>query len=182
MPTDREVVVREAETRDVEPMAAIRVDAWRTAYREFIPRDYLESPEFELDTMGHLIDAVTSAAPGVQLWVAEADSEVVGYCVTGPSPEAAGEGAIYDLFVAPSVWRHGVGRRLLTHGVDHLRQKGFGEATLWVFEENEQAAKFYGALGWVAEGTVRPDGPNGESPSRRYRCRLVERGPSCTSR
>lgn len=170
---DGGVVVREAETRDAERMAEVRLDAWRTAYRDFIPMEYLKSPEFERGTKRHLADAVTSSRPGVHLWVAEIENEVVGYCVTGPSPDEVSEGAVYDLFVAPRVWRQGLGRRLLTHALDHLRQEGFSEATLWVFEGNEQAAKFYGALGWAADGTVGLDGPTGESPTRRYRRRLV---------
>lgn len=165
--------MREAEARDAEPMADVRVEAWRTAYRDFIPSEYLESLEFELDTKRHLAENLTNTPPGVHLWVAESDREVVAYCVTGPSPDGPGDGAVYDLFVAPRIWRQGVGRQLLNHAVNHLRQEGFSEATLWVFEGNEQAAKFYGALGWVADETVRRGGPTGEPPTNRFRRRLL---------
>jgi len=50
---------------------------------------------------------------------------------------------IGGIFVAPDQHGRGIGRKLITHAVDRK-----GELSLEVYTENEQAMRFYTALGF----------------------------------
>lgn len=58
---------------------------------------------------------------------------------------------LFDLVVAKA-WRgQGHGRRLLTYVIDELRREGFTKLLLTVADNNEQASRLYGGLGFVPE-------------------------------
>jgi GNAT superfamily N-acetyltransferase len=84
-----------------------------------------------------------------EVWVAEADGEVVGYA-------RFTETWLDDLYVSPRHPRAGIGTALLDL-VRSLRPQGF---QLWVFETNEPARAFYAAHGLVER--ERTDGSDNE--------------------
>jgi N-acetylglutamate synthase-like GNAT family acetyltransferase len=93
----------------------------------------------------------------VQWWVAESGESVVGFAGTGPSrdPIDPDLGELDTIAVAPSAWRHGVGRRLMDSALADLRGAGYRDGILWTLAGYEQGRKFYEATGWRASGEVR---------------------------
>ena len=65
---------------------------------------------------------------------------------------ARGRGEIASLYVLPTEWRRGTGRRLGERALAEARERGFAEVMVWVLETNSRARRFYEALGF------RPDG------------------------
>lgn len=54
-----------------------------------------------------------------------------------------------------------------------LRNDGFTEAILWVFEDNPRTRRFYELAGWVADGGTKDEPLFGTAaPAVRYRLRL----------
>ena len=66
-----------------------------------------------------------------------------------------GVGEVDTLFSLPRVWGAGVGRRLLTLGLDRLRARGCDVAVLWTEERNDRARRIYERAGWVLDGACR---------------------------
>lgn len=73
-----------------------------------------------------------------EVWVAEADGELVGFVLLEP-------GWLHSLYVRPGLTGQGVGSLLLDF-VKARRPGGFG---LWVFETNQVARRFYRRHGLV---------------------------------
>jgi len=87
--------------------------------------------------------------------VAEANERIVGYCAYGCDINDEREclkGAIYDLYVHPQLWSHGVGHRLLASATEYFKIQGCSQATLLVYEENIRARRFYERAGWRSDG------------------------------
>lgn len=84
-----------------------------------------------------------------ETWVAEADGQVVGFL------RLAGDW-LDDLYVVPWRSREGIGSALLDL-VKSLRPRGF---SLWVFETNEPARRFYARAGLIE--LARTDGSANE--------------------
>ena len=84
------------------------------------------------------------------VYVCEADGEIVGFGVV--LPRADGEAELDGLFVRPDVWGEGYGRVLLEHGA--ATAKGWGAKSLHVIG-NERALEFYKACGFVANGMAQ---------------------------
>ena len=149
------VSIRTARVPDVEAIAHVRVAAWRAAYRGLMPDSYLDRADLEDTEAEYLRDRLRSMRDGVRISVAEMDGRIVGYCAYGCGEHGDAEpatGGVYDLYVHPEVWRRGVGQRLLAYATEYFKAQRFSEATLFVFEANARASKFYEQVGWHADG------------------------------
>jgi ribosomal protein S18 acetylase RimI-like enzyme len=89
------------------------------------------------------------AEPDVEVWVAEADGEIVGYAQCTPT-------FLDGLYVAPERKGQGIGS-LLLDVVDATHPDGY---ELWVFESNDGARRLYERRGLVV--VERTDGSGNE--------------------
>src|SRR5712691_9325747 len=89
---------------------------------------------------------IESPAPNAHTLVADQGREVVGFASLGrvldeeSEPEHVGE--LYTIYVLPDAWGRGVGQALVTEVLRRLRGEGFGEAILWVIEDNTRTRRF----------------------------------------
>ena len=68
------------------------------------------------------------------------------------------------MFVAPSAWRRGVGGALMAAALETLRGRGFAEASLWSFADNDRANAFYESDGFTRDGAEKTAGGLGAAP------------------
>lgn len=130
MSTEAELVIRPADADDAPAMAGLHVDA-REANLGSLPAMVHD----RATTAAWMADRLSGGSEG---WVAERDGVPVGYLVlTGDWLD--------DLFVHPTDCGRGVGSALLDL-VRALRPDGF---SLWVFETNAGARRFYRRHGLV---------------------------------
>jgi GNAT superfamily N-acetyltransferase len=146
--TSDEVVLRRATAAD----AAAVADVWLRSYAAALPS--VRQAHTDDEVRAWFRDVVV---PERETWVAEADGVVVGLMVLGP-------GAIDQLYLDPD-WRgRGIGDRFV-----RLAQELFPSGlSLWTFQVNEAAGRFYERHGFVA--VERTDGRDNEErePDVRY--------------
>jgi L-amino acid N-acyltransferase YncA len=95
------------------------------------------------------------ARPGVLTLVAELEGEVVGWVSFGENRDldaAPHVGELRALFVHPAAWGRGAGGALMAGVFDGLRELGYREATLWSFDRNDRANRFYERHGFTRNG------------------------------
>jgi GNAT superfamily N-acetyltransferase len=83
------------------------------------------------------------------------DGELAGFTTCGVSRDAdvgSEVGELWTFFVGPGRWRQGIGRALMAAALDDLRERGYAEATVWSFADNERANAFYEAHGFARDG------------------------------
>jgi ribosomal protein S18 acetylase RimI-like enzyme len=149
--------LRKAEAADADKLAAVFIAAWRHAYPGIVPEERLERLEDKRITTW--LSALV-ASPLTGTVVAECDEDqIVGFCRFGPDPEEASAGHVFSLYVSPGASHHGIGGSLLLRALEELEQRHLGRVTLWVFEENKVARRFYSRFGFVPDGQrrVEPD-------------------------
>jgi ribosomal protein S18 acetylase RimI-like enzyme len=61
------------------------------------------------------------------------------------------------IYATPEAWGTGIGRGLMTAGLDRLASAGFGEVLLWVLDSNDRARRFYERAGFAADGATKDD-------------------------
>src|SRR5262245_19277381 len=141
---------------DAEAIGRVRVTAWRAAYRDFMPAEYLAAldPAGNLDS---LRSALGSAEPPFVLKVLELDGEVVAFSALGaPRYEAAPRTLeLWALYVEPAHWRKGIGRELLLQSLQDARDRGQSTVELWCIKGNRAAIALYEAAGFVPTGIER---------------------------
>jgi DNA-binding GntR family transcriptional regulator/CubicO group peptidase (beta-lactamase class C family)/L-amino acid N-acyltransferase YncA len=144
--------LRPAVAADSDSLAGVFIAAWRDAYPGIVDAGILDSLRHET-VAGWLGKGVTLSGTTV---VAEApDGSVAGFIRFGEDPDGSENGYVHSLYVHPGAGGRGTGRRLLEHAVTALEAAGHPAVTLWVFEANERAVRFYAAAGFVPDGGRR---------------------------
>jgi GNAT superfamily N-acetyltransferase len=166
------VEIRLARGDDADAIESVRIRGWQTAYRHVFPADDLDALPVDATRWRSRLE---SPPAGWTTLVAVADGRVVGFASVGPSRDEHGAGELYAIYVDPSAWSTGAGRRLIERAEEELRA-GYDVAYLWVLEENPRARAFYERAGWRADGARKTEERLGvRAPEVRYRKEL--RGP-----
>ena len=141
-------MVRPATVDDALEIARVHVASWRSAYKELLPGDFLDSlSEREYtERWTRFIDRGSS-----RVYVVEHDGELIGFASGGR--ERAGEtgytGELYAIYILDAFQRHGYGRELVKAVVTGLREMGLDDMIIWVLRDNQPARLFYERLGGV---------------------------------
>jgi GNAT superfamily N-acetyltransferase len=146
-------VIRPARIDDADALAELNARAWWAAYGEFVDHAKIAA------TVPRLPEGWRRGLAGLQqaereTWVLDREGQLAGWVTVGRSRDEdarAGDGELWALYVAPERIGTGDGRALLAHGEARLVARGHSGATLWVFEANERARRFYERNGWALD-------------------------------
>jgi len=83
------------------------------------------------------------------VFVAEREGVVAGFAAVVPRPDGGAE--LDALFVEPSLWKRGIGRRLVEHVADVARARA---ASFLHVVGNPHAERFYVSCGFRVTGTI----------------------------
>ncbi len=151
-----------AEVEDAGGLAEVHVASWRSAYRDMLPRSYLSNlrpSDMASNWRRRLRDTLKMPPRKRDVWVAEMEGEIVGFSVLGAcldDDELAGfAGEFFMLYVHPKYAGRGVGRELVSHGMEVLGERDFYWCVIWVLERNQHARGFYERMGFAADGAER---------------------------
>ena len=174
-------VIRAAGVADAARIAGVHVRSWQGAYRGLLPQSYLDGLD-PAQRVGQWERSLAEGSTGrAGVLVADAGGALLGFASYAPShdrdadPGRVGEiGAIYLL---PSAWGNGVGRRLMDATLVCMAEAEFIQVTLWVLDSNVRARQFYAAGGWSADGAQKLDESRGFPITQvRYRRSLPTSG------
>jgi len=148
-----DVELRVGRPDDAPRLATVFVSAWRGAYGGVVSEETLN--RLDEDEIAPWLETLVGSSDSTTV-VAETDErDLLGFCRFGPDPEDSRVGHIFSLYVsAPSSGR-GIGHRLLSRALEDLGRRGLDPVTLWVFEKNAPARRFYATFGFCPDGTRR---------------------------
>ena len=76
---------------------------------------------------------------------------------TTDDDEGNASGQIPLLYLVPTAWRLGIGRALIQRALQEAQDRGLEEISLWVFEGNDRARRFYEAVGFSLDWRGKMD-------------------------
>jgi len=149
--------LRQAGPSDARRLAEIHIASWQSAYRGIISDRVLDnlSVECRREDWEAKFDGGAD-----RVLVIERESRVIGFAAFGVSRDEDADdriGEIRAIHLVPEEWRKGYGSALIKATVTSLREEGFADVTLWVLRENQDAQRFYGAMGFQADGATKVD-------------------------
>ena len=145
--------IRPAVPADANAIARLHIDSWRAAYRGLVPDSILVKLDYDRRAE-RFRESLSQHAE--ETYVAEQDGDALGILTIGAcrdedvDQESTGE--IWGIYLTPRHWRKGLGRILCRHGEQILRSRDYRLVTLWVFADNDQARRFYEAMGYEIDG------------------------------
>lgn len=150
------LLLRAADARDAERIAALHVASWQEHYRGILPDEYLDLRAAD-ERLAMWRERF--AAPGA-LWVRLAlwQDEPAGFvCLL---PDEAPERGVYldNLHVKAGKQGRGIGRALMAAAAaEALRVAPGRPLFLWAYQANRDACAFYRALGGEASAPCEVD-------------------------
>jgi ribosomal protein S18 acetylase RimI-like enzyme len=148
------VDIRPASQDDVSMIAAINIRGWQAAFRDVLPEEFLN--RMDPEESESFVDEKISQGDPYHLAVAEDDGKVVGYVMLGPPiSEDLGSSAIrelYSLYIEPDRIGTGLGRSLMDHALQYLRNGHWDYAVLWTLRDAQRTSRFYERAGWHLDG------------------------------
>jgi len=165
--------IRPAVESDALAIAAIHVAAWRAAYANLVPAEYLQALDVT-ERSRHWGKTLREMSDNRVVLLAETDAPV-GFASYGPSRDLdrVGDAELYSIYVSPAAFGLGAGTMLVARGASEMAARGFITINLWVFERNVQARRFYERLGWKEEATTKQTKVAGAWLSERRHSRHV---------
>ncbi len=172
---NRTMVVRAATRNDAIGVGMAHVRSWQATYRGHFPQDFLDRMDPAMRAAAWERYLTEGPPERESLLVCDLDGDVVGFVSTGPCRDDDGRsGEVRAIYLLPDHWGRGLGRPLMGAALRELASAGFGDAMLWVFEDNRRAKAFYRATGWTPDGGARVIKPFGfPIPEARYRIDLA---------
>lgn len=152
------LLLRQARISDAKEIAKVQVLTWQSTYRGHIPDSYLQNLDIE-QSAKNWAKRIESPVQDSQTIVAVFDGVVVGYIGVGPNRDldAPKTGEVYTIYVYSSHQSMGIGSELVREGIEFLKSKFFDDATLWVFNQNAGAIRYYESHGWKPTGKSKLD-------------------------
>ena len=165
------ISVRPATLDDSERIADIHVKTWQAAYAGVMPQDFLDRLDLGART-AMWRRAIDGRTPPGGIFLAEVDSEVVGFVAVGRYRQPAGDpdpmvGEVFAIYVAAEHWSTRAGQALMRTAVGHLADHGVAEIRLWVLADNPRARRFYERFGYVVDGETRVEDIAADYPDAR---------------
>lgn len=138
-----EITIRKIKYEDIEAIVDINIKDWKMAYKGIIDQSTLDNLDRNIKiekwrkhyNIGNVI-------------VAEKENEILGFCRYSEKTETAEcDCEIIALYVDYENHEHGVGRKLMEHAINDLKEKGKINMIIWCLEKNIEARKFYEKMG-----------------------------------
>lgn len=143
------VTISRASAEDVDAIRAVARASWTADYPTILSRETAESGVDEWYEPKQL--RADLARPATCVFVAEQDSEIVGFVHALWNRD---EGVVFRVYVHPDQRESGVGRELVEQVRTEMEQRGSERLTAMVLTANEVGQAFYESLGFerVDEG------------------------------
>jgi ribosomal protein S18 acetylase RimI-like enzyme len=175
--------IRRATPDDAVALATVHIDSWRIAYRGLVPDSYLDGLSYERRAQRFRDSLAQDAVSPEETYLAEQNGELLGFLTLGGSRDEDVDrkttGEIWGIYLGPGHWRKGIGTLFCRYGESILEGRGYQSVVLWVFAGNDQARRFYEAMGYGPDGGTRTLNLGTPLEAVRYRKGLKEAEP-CT--
>lgn len=159
-----DIIVRRAAVGDSAGMGEIHVAAWRFAYPDVMPADFLSRLSAKRSAVGWAdsIRRFEAGEPDLPVtMVAERDEALVAMTCFGSNRAKQNEddatGELWMLNAHPHSFGTGAATALHARAVAELGALGHRRAVLWVVEQNPRARRFYEREGWHPDGLRRTE-------------------------
>lgn len=141
------IIIRNIEKRDIESVADITINGWRSAYKGIVDSDFLDTLNKE-----ERIKKIEKNYMENGFAVAEIEENIVGFCRyidnNNRSPEIKNADCeLAAIYVKPDFKYKGIGTKLVEYVKEEFRKKGKTKMIIWCLKDNEPSKKFYSKMG-----------------------------------
>lgn len=137
------IEIREARLGDEKCFARIQTESWKAAFRHILtPEELAQCTQLEAAE-----EMYRRVLAGGKIHLALELVEGEPHCIAAWGMNRCNQGThtaeLICIHSLPNHWHQGYGSQMMTHVLENMTEEGFSKVILWVFEENQQARRFY---------------------------------------
>lgn len=146
--------VRRAVKDDAKALGNIIVESWRSAYGKIISEDeiirFLDKDRRQKQFQKFIEDGeivligIHDGVPCGLVFANKGNDEQLEDC-----------GSIYSMYLLKEYWGKGLATQLMDSVIKILKDEGCKQVSLWVYEANVRARRFYEKCGFGFDGTKK---------------------------
>jgi len=145
---------------DAGRVARVHWVARQKAYADILPKEYVNQKSFS-DRERQWYENIEKSTEGNgSIWLAQAKGFDAGFAAAGPTRDEDLDkkktAELYYIYVMPDYWGAGIGQQLFDQARDEMKKAKFKDLTVWVYEPNALARKFYEKQGMNLTKAKRP--------------------------
>ncbi|MFB0842086.1 GNAT family N-acetyltransferase [Paenibacillus oleatilyticus] len=129
--------IRLASVRDIEGMARVHIESWKSTYNGIISESFLSklTVEKRMKNWKAIFDNLTQDDV---IYVVEDLGSIIGFVHGGKSrePDFEYDAELYAIYLLKEVQRNGYGKLLFERFIEALKQRNYRSFMLWVLEDN----------------------------------------------
>lgn len=150
--------IRKAIPSDATMLADILCCAWHTAFSDILTKETL-TKNINIQNRTTMFKKILTD-DNFHTLIAFWDEVPCGLCSYAKSRDNdfEGVGEIIAIHLKPEFWGKGISKPILNAAIAELRHLGYAKITLWTFEANARARKFYEKNGFAFDGTLKDSG------------------------
>lgn len=139
--------IRQASLSDVDGIAKVHLESWRSTYKGIISESYLYGLTFE-QRKKNWEWTFHNLNQDEKIFVAEDRGTIIGFSNGGKNRvgDTEFDGELYAIYILEQFQGKGIGRRLVERITNSLSEKNYHGMMVWVLESNP-AIDFYRKLG-----------------------------------
>ena len=144
------MTIRPATLDDVEGIAKVHVDAWRSTYRGIMPDAFLDSLSYERRAEQRRTAMLERAGKEWSHVAEDDDGRIIGFALGGRERDGTPgfDGELYAIYLLDEYRGRGIGRELTLTIARDLAANGMLSLLVWVLADNP-SKRFYERLGAV---------------------------------
>lgn len=139
------IIIRKVKYEDIEQIVDINIEAWKKAYKGIIDDDILENLN-----RNEKIKKWKKHYNIGNVIVAERNGKILGYCRYEDNAQYDNkdiDSEIIALYIDYNNRGNGIGRKLVEHVINDLKNKNKTKMIIWCLEKNNNARIFYEKMG-----------------------------------
>ena len=148
------IEIRLATEADAVAIGIAHSEAWRVAYIDLFPPDFLAKAVAERLRRWPRLYA-RGAEPPYPTYVSVLEDQVVGFSTIRPSLVSSKTGEILGFYLHPVAWGSGAAGVLMQHSLGLLAAEGFTSVHLWTHPGAARAHGFYRKAGFEPTGKAQ---------------------------
>ena len=138
---------------DIPEIADLFLQCWHVSYADVLSQEARASMDVESAT--ELWTKALSTNLERKTFLGLENDDFIGVFRVGSDPKFSQRGHLFSLYVSPSFAGKGYGKLLLERAMEEISSDGFGEMSLWVFNDNTIAKSLYSKYGFAETGEQR---------------------------
>lgn len=144
------LIIRKANIDDVFYISKLHAICWKQSYKDIVSEDFLKKIYLD-DWCEEFSEGIKTKTREVH--IALLDDNVIGAISCGNNRyNIENYGEIMSLYVHPVYQGSGIGSELLNHCISYMKDNGYKNLCLYVFDKNEEAKRFYIKNGFKDSG------------------------------